>query len=89
MGAIFYFDPEMEGKLRGSSFCKPDGTEHDVALFEDDGHMVLRVRLAGSSESVDFLFSAKHAVAFGSATEAALSRLGLRKDGRNNATGYR
>lgn len=79
MSAIFYFSSDTEGKLKGSSFGESDGTEHDVELLEGNGHMILRVQLAGSDKSTDLLFSEDQAIAFANATKAILSRLGFSK----------
>lgn len=76
MAAISYFEEDRYGKLRGSSCGEPDGTEHVVELLEGNGHMILRIILAGH-KAVDLLFSSDQAVAFTGSAEAILMRLGL------------
>jgi hypothetical protein len=77
MGAISYFEEDRYGKIRGSSFGEPDGTEHNVELLEGNGHMILRIAFADSERPVDLLFTPEQAVAFTRAAEAILMRLGL------------
>lgn len=77
MAATYFFDTETEGKLQGSSFGKPDGTEHAVEIWEGNGKIILRVELEGSARAIDLVFTNKQAVAFASAAERACSRLGL------------
>jgi len=79
MSAISYFEADRYGMVQGSSFGEPDGTEHTVELLEGNGHMILRVQLAGSERPTDLLFTEEQAIAFEDAAEAILSRLGLDK----------
>lgn len=64
------------GEIQGSSFGKPDGTTHQIELLTDHA-VILRVKLEGSKDSVDLLFSKDQARAFGESFDAALRRLGL------------
>lgn len=75
MGPIFYFSEEGNGKVRGSSFGEPDGTEHAVELLEGNGQMILRVRIEGQPP-VDLLLADNQAVAFAEAADAILRRIG-------------
>lgn len=77
MGAIFFFDSSTYGKLSGSSFAEPDGTEHAVELLEGRGKMILRVELEGEEEPVDLLFTRDQAIGFKHAVDGVMSRIGL------------
>lgn len=81
MGAITYFpeygaDDEI-ADVQGSSFGEADGTIHRIEVLEGNGHLIVRVQLQGSQESVELLFENDQAVAFGGGVQAVLRRLGL------------
>ena len=76
MAATSYFDEDRNGKLSGSAFGEPDGTQHEVELLEGNGHMILRVSIGGANQ-VDLLFTDEQAVAFTAAVESITRRLGL------------
>ena len=75
MGAISYFDVDTYGKIRGSSFGEPDGTEHELELLEGNGRMILRVKLADNPKAVDLLFNIEQAMAFSDAITAIEKRI--------------
>ena len=78
MIAITYFgECKDNGKLRGSSFGNPDGTEHCVEILEGNGKMILRVSLA-DAETVEMIFTDKQARDFTAACVNVLSCLGLK-----------
>jgi hypothetical protein len=77
MGALFFFDPEVNGMIQGSNFAEADGTEHGVSLLEGGGKMILRVQIAGNPEPIDLLFTDQQARDFFIATQGILDRIGL------------
>lgn len=68
----------FEETIPGSSFAEPDGTKHEVVLFEGEGRFILRVHLEGQPEPVDLLFEDELAVEFFDSVRATLNRMGLR-----------
>lgn len=74
---VTFFDTEInDQKIPGSSCGEPDETRHDVALFEGECQMIIRVRLQGQ-QPVDLLFPNEMAVEFTQAAIECLFRIGL------------
>lgn len=72
MGALAFTDDMV---VNGSSFGESDGTEHDIVVLEGNGHLILRVQLAGSKEPTDLLFTSEQLVEFADGIEGVRSRL--------------
>lgn len=70
----------FEETIPGSSFAEPDGTKHEVVLFEGNGRFVLRIHVEGQQEPVDLLFDDQVAVEFYDAVKATLSRISIDVD---------
>lgn len=73
-----YNSDDSIADVSGSSFGESDGTTHRVEVLEGNGHLILRVKLQDSSNSVDLLFNKNQADAFAGGVEAVLRRIGLR-----------
>ncbi len=74
---VTFFDTEvMDEKIPGSECGEPNETRHDLALFEGECHMILRVGLEGQ-KPVDLFFTEDMAVEFTQAAIECLIRIGL------------
>lgn len=75
--SVTFFGPDGNGALSGVRFARSDGKRHEVELLENEGQMLLRIKLDGMDDSVDLLFTNEQAVNFGSAVLMCLHRIDL------------
>jgi hypothetical protein len=78
MAAQFFFDAERFGRISGSSFGEPDGTDHEVEVLEANGHLIVRVEI-GDNGPVDLLFTKEQAAEFASAVDSVLLCVGINR----------